>query len=139
MTLSEFQRLLDTWGSNPLRWPEGQRERAAALLRESPAARELRAEAQRLDRALDAQPMPIEQSSIRAVRAALRSKLDGLPAQLGFWGAPLSFAWARAGAFAAVAALAIVLGWVISEPGEMQGASDDVASLLMRDTAGIAP
>ena len=140
MTLSEFQRLLNTWGSDLQRWPEGERERAAALLRDSAAARELSAEEQQLDRALDAQPLAIEQEpSARALRRVLRSKLDRLPEQLGFLGATFSFGWVRAAAFAAVAVLAIALGWVISEPGDVQGSADDVASLLMPDTAGIGP
>lgn len=140
MTLSEFQRLLNIWGSNLQRWPEGERERAAALLRESAAARELSAEEQQLDRALDAQPLPLqEESSARAVRQMLRSKLDRFPKQVGFWGATFSIGWARAGAFAVVAVLAIALGWVISEPGDVQGSADDVASLLMRDASGIGP
>jgi hypothetical protein len=140
MTLSEFQRLLNTWGSDLRRWPEGQREQAAALLRDSATARELSAEEQQLDRALDAQPLPIEkEQSARALRRVLRSKLDRLPEQEGFWGATFSFGWVRAGALAAVAVLAIALGWVISEPGDVQGSPDDVASLLMRDTAGIGP
>jgi hypothetical protein len=140
MTLSEFQRLLNTWGSDLQRWPEGERERAAALLRDSAAARELRAEEQQLDRALDAQPLPIgPEPSARALRRLLRSQLDRLPEQVGFWGANFSFGWVRAGAFAVVAMLAIALGWAISEPGDVQGSADDVASLLMRDTAGIGP
>jgi hypothetical protein len=140
MTLSQFQRLLNTWGSDLQRWPEGERERAAALLRDSAAARELRAEEQQLDRALDAQPLPIAlELRTRALRRALRTELDRLPEQMGFWGATFGFGWARAGAFAVVAVLAIALGWVISEPGDAQGPADDVASLLMRDTPGIGP
>ncbi len=139
MTLSEFQRLLNTWGSDLRRWPEGEREQAAALLRDSAAARELSAEEQQLDRALDAQPLPIKQEpSARALRRVLRNQLDFLPNQVGFWGA-FGFGWVRAGAFAVVAVVAIALGWVISEPGDPQGSADDVASLLMRDTAGIGP
>jgi hypothetical protein len=139
MTLSEFQRLLNTWGSDLRRWPEGERDRAAALLRDSAAARELTAEEQQLDRALDAQPLALREASARAARRVLQSKLQRLPEQVGFWGAAFGFGWARAGAFAAVAVLAIVLGWVISEPGDVQGSGDDVASLLMRDTSGIGP
>jgi hypothetical protein len=140
MTLSEFQRLLNIWGSDLKRWPEGERDRAAVLLRDSAAARELSAEEQRLDRALDAQPLPIEpEPSARALRRVLRRELDRLPEQVGFWGTTFSFGWVRAGAFAVVAGLAITLGWVISEPGDAQGSADDVASLLMRDTPGIGP
>jgi hypothetical protein len=140
MTLSEFQRLLNTWGSDLRRWPEGERERAAALLRDSAAARELSAEEQQLDHALDAQPLTIEpEASARALRRVLRSELDRLPEQVGFWGATFSFGWVRAGAFAVVAGLAIALGWVVSEAGDVQGSSDDVASLLMRDAPGIGP
>ncbi len=140
MTLSEFQRLLNTWGSDLQRWPAGERERAAALLRGSAAARELSAEEQQLDHALDAQPLPIEpEASARALRRVIRSELVRLPERVGFWGASFSFGWVRAGAFAVVAVLAIALGWVISEPGDAQGSADDVASLLMRDTPGIGP
>src|SRR5260370_8179505 len=87
MTLSEFQRLLNTWGSDLQRWPAGERERAAALLRGSAAARELSAEEQQLDHALDAQPLPIEpEASARALRRGNRRELLPLSGTAGFLG-----------------------------------------------------
>src|SRR5260370_14513833 len=106
MTLSEFQRLLNAWGSDLQRWPAGERERAAALLRGSAAARELSAEEQQLDHALDAQPLPIEpEASARALRRVIRSELVRLPRQVCFFGASFSVGFLRAGAFALVAFL----------------------------------
>src|SRR5258708_19091605 len=98
MTLSEFQRLLNTWGSDLQRWPAGQRERAAALLRGSAAARELSAEEQQLDHALDAQPLPIEpEASARALRRAIRNEAVRLPGRVGLLGARLRLLCVPAG------------------------------------------
>jgi len=139
MTNSEFRRLLEIWGSNPQRWPTGDRERAIALLVGSPEARKLIEEARQLDRALDGLPLRIDpEQSARRLRGVILARTARLPGKLalGDW---LRLHWARAGAFVAVAAVAILLGWVISEPGDSQSSPDDVASLLMRDTSGIGP
>ena len=139
MTLSEFRRLLEIWGSDPQRWPTGDRERAIALLGDSPEARQLNDEARKLDRALDALPLPIDvQASARWLKGAVLARAARLPEKTGLrdW---LGLYWARTGAFVAVAAVAILLGWVISEPGDPHSSSDDVASLLMRDTSGVGP
>jgi len=75
MTLSEFRRLLEIWGSDPQRWPTGDRERAIALLGDSPEARQLNDEARKLDRALDALPLPIDvQASARWLKGAVLAR-----------------------------------------------------------------
>ena len=139
MTLSEFRRLIEIWGSDPQRWPAGDGERAIALLGDSLEARRLKDEATGLDRALDALPLPIDlERSARRLKGAILARAAQLPERPGprDW---LRLYWARAGAFVAVAAVAILLGWVISEPGDSLSGPDDVASLLMRDTGGIGP
>lgn len=47
-----FQGFLDTYGGDPAKWPEGQREAALAYAQSTQAARDAWATAQRLDQAL---------------------------------------------------------------------------------------
>ena len=49
MTLADFQALLDAHGSNRQHWPDDRADAAEALLTRSPAARDMLAEARRLD------------------------------------------------------------------------------------------
>lgn len=53
MKLKRFARLLDSYGSNPERWPEDERDAALALLAASTEAGDLRDLAQPLDQMLD--------------------------------------------------------------------------------------
>jgi hypothetical protein len=54
LTLTRFKALTDSYGAAPDRWPESVRADAEALLRASPEARQLLAEARALDEAIDA-------------------------------------------------------------------------------------
>lgn len=54
LTLKRFKALTDSYGAQPQRWPDSVRADAEALLLVSPEARQLLAEAQGLDEALDA-------------------------------------------------------------------------------------
>src|SRR6185437_8024554 len=54
LTLERFKALMDSYGAVPERWPDAVRPDAEALLRVSPEAQQLLAEARSLDEAIDA-------------------------------------------------------------------------------------
>jgi hypothetical protein len=58
MTLPEFERLLEIYGSDRTRWPVEARASAGQLVARDRAARRLLAEAEALDRALERAPLP---------------------------------------------------------------------------------
>ena len=58
MTIAEFERLLDVYGSDRTRWPVEARAGAGHLVGRDRAARRLLAEAEALDRALEQAPLP---------------------------------------------------------------------------------
>jgi hypothetical protein len=58
MTLPEFERLLDVYGSDRSRWPVAARASAGQLVARLAAARRLLAEAECLDRVLERAPTP---------------------------------------------------------------------------------
>ena len=58
MTIAEFERLLDVYGSDRTRWPVDARASAGQLVARDKAARRLLAEAEALDRALERAPLP---------------------------------------------------------------------------------
>jgi hypothetical protein len=58
MTLGEFERLLDVYGSDRTRWPVEARASAAQLAARDPAACRLLLEAEALDRVLVRAPLP---------------------------------------------------------------------------------
>src|SRR6185503_20683721 len=58
MTIADFERLLDVYGSDRTRWPVEARASAGQLVARDRAARRLLAEAEALDRALERAPLP---------------------------------------------------------------------------------
>jgi len=58
MTIAEFERLLEVYGSDRTRWPVDERACAGQLVARDRAARRLLAEAEALDRALERAPLP---------------------------------------------------------------------------------
>jgi hypothetical protein len=77
MTVAEFERLLDIYGSDRTRWPVEARANAGHLVARDRAARRLLAEAEALDRALERAPLPtLAQEAViaeRIVSAARRT------------------------------------------------------------------
>jgi hypothetical protein len=87
MTFSEFERLLDVYGSDRARWPVEARACAGQLVARDRSARRLLAEAEALDRALERAPLPslareaaladrILATARRSPRIVARSKAD---------------------------------------------------------------
>jgi hypothetical protein len=58
MTLADFERLLEVYGSDRTRWPAEARAGAGHLVARDRAARRLLVEAEALDRALERAPLP---------------------------------------------------------------------------------
>lgn len=58
MTVAEFERLLEIYGSDRTRWPVDARASAGQLVARDRAARRLLAEAEALDRTLERAPLP---------------------------------------------------------------------------------
>jgi hypothetical protein len=58
MTIAEFERLLDVYGSDRTRWPVEERSCAGQLVARDRTARRLLAEAEALDRTLERAPLP---------------------------------------------------------------------------------
>jgi hypothetical protein len=77
MTIAEFERLLDVYGSDRTRWPVEARASAGHLVARDRAARRLLAEAEALDRTLERAPLPTlaQEAAIaeRIVSAARRT------------------------------------------------------------------
>jgi hypothetical protein len=140
MKLDDFKRLLDVRGSDLERWPANQGDQARALLACSEPARQLHRESRWLDQALWAQPLGLdEQKSVQRLRAALRKRLVILPDPAKFALGHLFFQWAQVGLLIAIAALAIAVGWSVSDAGHLQGGREDLGSVLMRDNLEDAP
>jgi len=115
---ARFAVLLDAYGADPERWPEGERAAALALLRREPEAQALRARAARLDALLAvaaaSQPSP----------ALVARILAAAPAPAGATRRPLAFlrrpqaarAWRYAAAAVPVAAAAALTLWLVQTP-----------------------
>lgn len=77
MTIAEFERLLEVYGSDRTRWPVEARAVAGHLVARDRAARRLLAEAEALDRVLERAPLPtlVQEAAIaeRIVTAARRT------------------------------------------------------------------
>jgi hypothetical protein len=111
MAETRFQRLLDRHGGDPAAWPSAQRREAEALLARSSDARARQAQAQRLDRGLDA--------ALRAGAPSegLRARVHALPAAATVRPRPRGPrpAWLLLGSGAAAAAL--LLGVAVGAAG----------------------
>jgi hypothetical protein len=77
MTITDFERLLDVYGSDRSRWPVEARASAGQLVARDQVARRLLAEAEALDRTLERAPLPslVEEAALadRILTAARRS------------------------------------------------------------------
>jgi len=134
MTLERLRAVIESYGTNPLRWPAPEREVATALLAESAAARLLVTEAASLDELLDAAPAIAPTPAMRAAilamapRATPRLGDDWRRALIGELGG-----WRLAGAvLAASLVLGIVSGGWLST-GLATESSPDLLQLALLD------
>lgn len=73
LTLKRFREIIESYGGEPQRWPEGERKAAVALMNAEPEARRMAENQARLDRALSALPRP------KAADAAFLKRLETIP------------------------------------------------------------
>lgn len=132
MTPARFAALLDAYGADPGRWPEGERAAALAFLEADPAARQARADAARLDAVLDR--APVEPPSAALMDRVLAAAPAARPAPLederatgpggkffGWLGAlvPGAGAWQPTAALAAALVLGLAVGYATTPFGTM--------------------
>jgi hypothetical protein len=121
MDIERYRSLAEAYGSDPRRWPEGQREAAEAFqAREPEAARRVLGEAALLDEALDAwRPPAVDHALRERVLAGAPRARAGLTGRFGFW-------LSGAGLAAACAA-----GVVVGMAGSAAAVSDAQADELL--------
>lgn len=115
ITALRLKQLLTSYGADPARWPEAEREAAVMLLASDPAARRMQQEAASLDEWLVRSPVPAFAGlESRLLQQALPARGLGLADWLASWlrpssEHPLRSLWRPA----AVACVPLVLGLLI--------------------------
>lgn len=86
LSMQRFEQLIDAYGSDPRRWPPGERQAALTLVDESPQAASLMQQASWLDNTLDEFEAPaFDQLSARILQQALPARHAGLFEQVMRW------------------------------------------------------
>lgn len=146
MSVAELRQIYETHGADPVAWPEERRKAALALLAQSPAARAVRAEAERLDHLLDTVTAPKPSPGlVRAVRALAPSGRRSTPVPSGRalptwltvagWVDALS-AVPRPAALAAMAIVGIGIGWIAPHPTD--GAGNATLQTVASETGDVS-
>jgi hypothetical protein len=133
LLLARFAELLDSYGGELARWPEFERARAQALLTADARARELHAQALRLDAQLDAFQLP-------ELSPQLRARVLEIPIKHAHVHARRSQGWfggLRLGMLAVVPCLLGFLGaaW-FSEPNEADEGWNEVTAVTLFSDVG---
>lgn len=137
MKEKEFAQLVEAFGADPARWPADRREAGVALLRTSPAAQGLAAEAEALDRLLAAAEVP-PGTALSAEEVAARicaepqprpQRSDPARAAPGR-GWEIRIAWPNLVGLAMAGIMGFVVGWSGLDIGLAPGAGPDTAQLL---------
>ena len=128
MNLERLRALLDRYGAASQRWPQTEREAAAALLANSTEARAMQEEAARLDRLLDSIEPPDPSPGLAAEIAGLAARPRGGPMVRlrAAWppGPLLAQPVLRLAAFAAVGLFGLLVGIALPRgdaPGKQGG------------------
>ena len=112
--LEDIRRLAETWGGDPMRWPEDELNAAGELL-ETDAAREiLRAESE-LDRVLACPPVIDAERGRRAAHAALVKVIEGSKRR-SWLGIEFPLWFAPGATIASAAIVGVVLGILVQPP-----------------------
>jgi hypothetical protein len=107
MNLGRFEALVAAYGATPSRWPEEERDAAAAFARADPAAAALLAEADRIDALLFAHRVANPSRALRAMVIEGAPRRSPLVSRARLWWTAIAFALAAGGgAFAGSAATA---------------------------------
>ncbi len=105
---ARLTRLLDAYGAEAARWPEGERAWAEALIEADADARALRAEAARLDAALDRAPLAQPSPDLIAEVLTAAPLAPWRRLAVALW--PFGPAWQPASALATACVLGIAVG-----------------------------
>jgi len=113
MKIERLQEILDAYGADPGRWPEGERSEALAFVAQSADGKRRLDEARRLDALLDTVAATVTlgltaESIVAGVERATRN-VRRLPRKSAF--AP-SFGWPQLAGLAAAAAAGLIAGWL---------------------------
>jgi hypothetical protein len=129
ITLDRLKILLDAYGADPGRWPDGQREAARELLTRSPEARAYVQQASVLDTLLDTAPLTAPPGLDAAALAARIMRMPGrVAATAAAW--RFSFGWPNFATLAAAAVFGLVIGWTDIQMSQGYAADGDVLELL---------
>src|SRR5437667_8001458 len=132
MTVAEFERLLDVYGSDRTRWPVEARAGAGQLVARDQAARRLFAETEALDRALERAPLPSlakEAELAERIVAAARRSPRMVPAAAKADAARPTVPAAAAGNIVRLRTLRVRSGWLT--PTAFGGAAGALAASLL--------
>ena len=108
MNLARLTEVLDAFGADPRRWPDAERDAAAALLADSQDARDLRDDAAALDMLLDLSAAPAPSPELMADILAGAQPAGWRQWLADFW--PFGPVWQPVSAFTAAAILGIAVG-----------------------------
>ena len=118
MSLDRMKTLLDAYGADPNRWPEGERAMARELLASSAEARAYAQEAQLLDSVLSHAAL---RTAVHIDATALASRIArtpqrrdaaaGIRARSSGAGAWFAFGWPNFAALAAAGVVGFLVGW----------------------------
>lgn len=106
ITRERVLALIDAYGSDPVRWPDAEREGAIALLSGDPDLARAAEEARTLDFALDTLPAPFPNPALRVALKEIPESHGGLLEMIASWFG----VWRPAAGLAAAAVLGIALG-----------------------------
>lgn len=137
MKEKEFAQLVEAFGADPVRWPADRREAGLALLRTSPAARRLAAEAEALDRLLAAAEEPARASlSAEEVAARICAESQPRPERSAAGRATparsweIRIAWPNLVGLAMAGVMGFIVGWSGLDIGLAPLTGPDMAQLL---------
>jgi hypothetical protein len=132
MNIERFKILVEAYGADPSRWPEGERDAAVAFAETSPEARRLLAEAAALDRLLDAAETT---PAARALEERILATFSERPRSFARWYDVLTarpLPWLPGAAIAASLALGLMVGAALpGVAGIGDGAAVDPALIAL--------
>lgn len=142
MRTRRLRRQIESYGADPRRWPEADRE-LPTLLRGDPKMQELIRQEAALDAALDRPlPPPVDPALVERIVARARSQKQeprhaGARAPIGppaaTWPMRLGTGWPQLAALAVAAVLGLVVGWSVPWLAEPPMAVEDVVLLSLLD------
>lgn len=131
MNIARLQEILDAFGADPKRWPEGERAAALSLIAGSEEARQRQQSARRLDALLDAAApvsLDLDAAAMVAHIAAATGNVRRFP---GRRAGPIPVLWPGAAGLAAAAVAGFVVGWF-----NLAGYSADTQAAASDQTPG---